>query len=899
MFGVISRFIQSATRDGLVDKIAEANQDYKAHSVSLSDRLDLQHAALLHDSGHLPFSHASEVAVQSLPALARVGTLPIEEFFGLADKAGVRHPKLAELLSIAIVLSPRFQRFYSSYVRPGTEDQTTQANAALRVASLIMGKPPDNCLIAYSDLISGRVIDADKLDYVSRDGMACGIPTGIDVDRLFLRSTFLRFTKDELNRLRRRSGYQPVDSDQVHFIVNSSGRDTIEELIAARTSLYHRVYFHQTTRNAERIYEQLIERTLSSMHAEGRPLDVLQIWVKSDEEMLFGLGKVADPLARELAMRVASRQLPKRSVVFGHGELTPLISFRQAFQRGQIQFEDGPLRLQQLQRYSKRRLFGERLAGLERAIQEESKLLNELIHPALVDTGMLPTVDSVPHIAVSPAQFSPAVHDDCLVLQNHELVYSRELHNVTQTNDAEEIFQAAGYVLTEDPWREIVFVAARKILAEQTRQWTRVEARVGGSPVIGPIGAGQSARLPNLPSGDAEVVVAEAFSVLNLDHDKVIGRAGLNPQRIEMIERQAGANGYFDQFPFLMAKPAFPWEEIRGKFERFEGQYGWQVSKQVVESFLWQFPHRYREHAIDLIKAIEVLDPHTSVALLRQALTSFETARRERGRIRIAPLSPNSGQELRIALETALRSNQDFAKHFSIHHSLAELFAADPRSESLIALIDDNVVTASQAFSQLASWLGIPRDKWPVRLARETNIEDVPLPPESREKLLAAISTQRLGLCVAIGSTKISQPNRRELVALIHKSTQQVSDSQSGLFSSLHEFDLSLFVGREILAARTSEALKDAGFVDFLGDVGQSALAWVRHGKEFQELSSEQRKQCQKDRLGYDNVKGLTLTSRNVPVSTLTCLWAPGKYRQLPWMPLALRRGYGKQIILT
>ena len=356
MFGVISRFIQSATRDGLVDKIGEANQDYKAHSISFSDRLDLQHAALLHDSGHLPFSHASEVAVQSLPALACVGTLPIDEFFGLADKAGVRHPKLAELLSIAIVLSPRFQRFYSNYVRPSTENQTTLANAALRVASLIMGKPPDNRMIAYSDLISGRVIDADKLDYVSRDGMACGIPTGIDVDRLFLRSAFLLFTKDELNRLRRRSGYQPVDSDQVHFIVNSSGRDTIEELIAARTSLYHRVYFHQTTRNAERIYEQLIERTLSSLHAEGRPQDVLQIWVKSDEEMLFGLGRVADPLARELAMRVASRQLPKRSVVFGHGELTPLMSFRQAFQRGQIQFEDGPLRLQQLQRYSKETL---------------------------------------------------------------------------------------------------------------------------------------------------------------------------------------------------------------------------------------------------------------------------------------------------------------------------------------------------------------------------------------------------------------------------------------------------------------------------------------------------------------------------------------------------------------
>lgn len=898
MFGVISRFIQSAARDASLARVDDVD-GCRAHTVSPSDGLDLRHAALLHDSGHLPFSHATEVALQSLPAHTKVGGLPLEDFFSSAEKVGVRTPKLAELLSVAIVLSPRFCRFYSKYVRPAEEEMATKMDGALRVASLIMGKPTDKSNIAYSDLISGRVIDADKLDYVSRDGMACGIPTGIDVGRLFLRSAFLRFSKDDLNRLRRRSGYRDVDCDQVHFIVNSSGRDTIEELISARTSLYHRVYFHQTTRNAERLHEQLIERVLTVSNENNGHMDALKIWAKSDEEMLAKVLESGDPMVRQLAIRVSSRQLPKRAVVFGQGELAPLLAFKQAFQRGQIHFEDGPLRHQQLHRYSKRRIFGSRLTSLEAAICAESVRLHTLIHDDLEDTEALPRLGETPHIAVSPAQFSPAVHDDCLVLQNHALVYSRELHNVTQTNDAEEIFQASGYVLSDEPWRELVFVAARKILAEQTKEWTKVEARIGTGPLAIPTPERREVEQSSQSGGNIEVVVAEAFSVLNLDHEKVIGRANLDVRKVSMIEARAGSKGYFDDLPFLMSKPDIGWEALRPRFDRFEGQYGWQISKHVAEAFVWQFPVKFRDDAIALLHAIEVLDAHTSVTLLLQALSSFLTTTRPRGKIRIAPLSPNSGHELRIALENGHRSNEEFSKHFSIHHSLEELFAADPRSESPIALIDDNVVSGSQAFAQLATWLGIPREQWPQQLSHESNIDDAPLLKESRERLLTAISAGRLGLCVSIGSTKKSEINRRELVTLIERHSSQSADSQSSLFGHLSEIRLPLFVGRDIVAASPPAVLCKKAFVDFLGDVGQNVLAWAKHGKEFRDLTADQKKQCKRSSLGYENVKGLAMTFRNVPVSTLTCLWAPGKYKQLPWMPLGLRRGYGKRVILT
>ena len=365
-----------------------------------------------------------------------------------------------------------------------------------------------------------------------------------------------------------------------------------------------------------------------------------------------------------------------------------------------------------------------------------------------------------------------------------------------------------------------------------------------------------------------------------------------------MIEVRAGSKGYFDTLPFLMAKPDVRWEALRNRFDRFEGQYGWQVSRPVAEAFVWQFPARFREQAVELIHSIEVLDVPAAVALVHQALVMFQSHARSRGKIRIVPLSPNSGHELRIGLETAFRSNEEFSKQFSIHHSLEELFAAEPRSESPIALIDDNLVSGSQAFAQIATWLDFPREQWPANLAHETNIDNAPLTLESRTKLMNAISTRQLGLCVAIGSLQNSRANREKLTQLIDHNSSKASEGQTALFN-MSGVDLPLFCGRDIISAMPNAALRDASFVEFLAKVGENVLAWARHGKALPDLNADQRKQCKRDGLGYDKAKGLTFTSRNVPVSTLTCLWAPGRFNNLPWMPLGLRRGYGKQVILT
>ena len=103
--------------------------------------LEVQLAALLHDIGHYPFSHALEEA-----------GLPPHE--GLA----ARHLRTGALATTLDRLG----------VSADTLLPLIQGTSASRLAGLIAGP-----------------IDVDKLDYLSRDAKMCGVPYGvIDVDRL-------------------------------------------------------------------------------------------------------------------------------------------------------------------------------------------------------------------------------------------------------------------------------------------------------------------------------------------------------------------------------------------------------------------------------------------------------------------------------------------------------------------------------------------------------------------------------------------------------------------------------------------------------------------------------------------------------------------------------------------
>lgn len=177
-----------------------------------ADGLRLRLAALLHDVGHYPFSHALEEA-----------GLPNHE--ELAERH-LAHPALSAALEHAGV-------------------------PAAKLLPLIRGQARE----PLAGLVSGPV-DVDKLDYLSRDAAMCGVPYGvIDVERL-LASLVLA----------------PSPGGRIVLAVHEKGLSALESLLFAKYQMYRTVYWHHAVRAATVMFKRLVRRAI----ADGRirPMDV-------------------------------------------------------------------------------------------------------------------------------------------------------------------------------------------------------------------------------------------------------------------------------------------------------------------------------------------------------------------------------------------------------------------------------------------------------------------------------------------------------------------------------------------------------------------------------------------------------------------------------------------------
>ena len=197
--------------------------------VSLEERAIVQAAALLHDVGHYPFSHALE----------EIGALNHEEVAAPLVMSG----PVADALT-----------------------RSLGASAPGRILALIRGQSDS----PLQGLVSGS-LDLDKIDYLKRDAFMCGVPYGeIDVDRL-LNSLVL---VDEPQTGRRVIG------------VLEKGLSALESLLFAKYQMYRNVYWHHAVRSATAMYKRLVDGALAAGDVDARALSAFD-----DEGLLHQLGE--------------------------------------------------------------------------------------------------------------------------------------------------------------------------------------------------------------------------------------------------------------------------------------------------------------------------------------------------------------------------------------------------------------------------------------------------------------------------------------------------------------------------------------------------------------------------------------------------------------------------------
>jgi HD superfamily phosphohydrolase len=345
-----------------VQKLGEALIKYnpRERRLSTSDIQQIRFAALFHDLGHGPFSHASEEIY---------GIYPIFD----SIRPENTNPNPHEILTYYILKSPRFkeycQRISSDYQVPIPLDE---------IANYIIGSKTD--FPFKRELINGP-FDADKLDYLFRDSHFSGLPLSVDLDRLFY-TVRLAEVKGE-----------------TRLVVTHSGATPLEQILFSKMVLFTSVYQHHKVRASECMFAGIIEYMKEKnipMKIKNKelkwasPIDFL--WITDAEILSFGFETDYTEL-HDLIHNLFFRRLLKRALI---------ISLRT------IELQEGD-RWIEFQRHAKKNSYSSKVRrDLAREIWERAG------HPCLlqeiwVDLPQLPNLKAAEDTFVLPAEVAGVV----------------------------------------------------------------------------------------------------------------------------------------------------------------------------------------------------------------------------------------------------------------------------------------------------------------------------------------------------------------------------------------------------------------------------------------------------------------------------------------------------------
>ncbi|MGZ8846184.1 MAG: HD domain-containing protein [Pyrinomonadaceae bacterium] len=264
-----SRFTHSLGTLHLMTRILERLSERSR--LAAEDRAAARAAALLHDVGHAPFSHAMEKVL------------------------GVHHEQMTTL---AVT---------STETALHETLKTYSAEMPARVAAIIEGtfKPA-----ALAQLVSSQ-LDVDRMDYLLRDSLMTGAKYGLyDLEWI-------------INAL-------DIDEEADRIYVRARGVHAVEEYLQARYYMFRQVYFHRTLRSAEAVLRCALRRSLELVDRGAevwcvngtafekilrrQSLTISEHLSMDDSDVIFHMKqwqKSSDPVLSDLSRRFVNRRLFK------------------------------------------------------------------------------------------------------------------------------------------------------------------------------------------------------------------------------------------------------------------------------------------------------------------------------------------------------------------------------------------------------------------------------------------------------------------------------------------------------------------------------------------------------------------------------------------------------------
>lgn len=254
-------------------------------TVSVRERLrqTVRLAALLHDIGHGPLSHASEEVMPPLKDL-KVGAYakrPVKP----AAEAQANHEdytiKFITDSSLTEVLKSNFSDIDPFHI-------ACLIDKTLILEDDFFKEGGFDFRTILSQIVSSEM-DVDRMDYLERDAYFCGTNYG----------------KVELNWLMSNMTYHPREQ-HLHLALNRRALYTFDDFLLARHHMHLMVYFHHKSI----IYEELVHRYFRSPDSTFKVPSDIEEYIRCTDYALWNhLGKVDNEWARRMVERRPYRML--------------------------------------------------------------------------------------------------------------------------------------------------------------------------------------------------------------------------------------------------------------------------------------------------------------------------------------------------------------------------------------------------------------------------------------------------------------------------------------------------------------------------------------------------------------------------------------------------------------